>query len=102
MPLLGQSTPVRFAAVALVVPLHALLWACARWQVTGRILRMQAPLTCIGRSIPVELPMFLELPLDDMLFGSFQPRHLEDSVVAFASVQNVLFVFSCTGLAPPV
>lgn len=51
VPLLGQSTPVRFAAVALVVPLHALLWACARWQVTGRILRMQAPLTCIGRSI---------------------------------------------------
>lgn len=35
-PLLGISGGVRFAAVALVVPVHALLWACARWQVTGR------------------------------------------------------------------
>ena len=34
-PLLGTSGGVRFAAVALVVPLHALLWSCARWQVTG-------------------------------------------------------------------
>ena len=38
-PLLGTSGGVRFAAVALVVPLHALLWSCARWQVTGPLAR---------------------------------------------------------------
>lgn len=69
VPLLGQSTAVRFAAVALVVPLHALLWACARWQVTGRILRMQAPLTCIGRSIWKTvwwmMPMFTYVAIRD-------------------------------------
>jgi len=37
VPLLGTSGRVRFAAVALVVPLHALLWSCALWQVTGQI-----------------------------------------------------------------
>jgi len=40
-PLGGRSGLVRFAAVGLLVPLHALAWAAARWQVTGSAIRRQ-------------------------------------------------------------
>jgi len=38
-PLGGGTAVVRFAAVGLLVPLHALAWSFAQWQVTGEALR---------------------------------------------------------------
>jgi len=37
--LLGRATGIRFAAVGLVIPLHAMMWWMARWQITGPALR---------------------------------------------------------------
>eukprot|EP00933_Yihiella_yeosuensis_P040353 TRINITY_DN34639_c0_g1_i1.p1 TRINITY_DN34639_c0_g1~~TRINITY_DN34639_c0_g1_i1.p1 ORF type:complete len:1965 (+),score=368.55 TRINITY_DN34639_c0_g1_i1:571-5895(+) len=55
-PLLGQERAIRFAAVGLIVPIHALLWNIARWQVTGRKKRQMrrtgcGPLSCASKSI---------------------------------------------------
>ncbi|CAE8697970.1 unnamed protein product [Polarella glacialis] len=51
-PLMGETQLVRFAAVGLLVPIHALLWSCARWQVTGRVLRMsKGPVKCAGSTL---------------------------------------------------
>eukprot|EP00931_Biecheleriopsis_adriatica_P039465 TRINITY_DN22569_c0_g2_i1.p1 TRINITY_DN22569_c0_g2~~TRINITY_DN22569_c0_g2_i1.p1 ORF type:complete len:2009 (+),score=358.66 TRINITY_DN22569_c0_g2_i1:92-6118(+) len=73
-PLGGQSLAVRFAAVGLVVPMHALLWACARWQVTGRVLRLQAPLSCASRSLLKTL--FWMLPL--VTYAAIRDSALEE------------------------
>ncbi|CAK9110029.1 1 [Durusdinium trenchii] len=97
-PLLGISGGVRFAAVALVVPVHALLWACARWQVTGRVLRLQAPLACAGRSLWKALwwmlPVLTYAGIRDSALG-------EDSQfgLPLAPLLVLHFALSGTGLA---
>eukprot|EP00438_Fugacium_kawagutii_P005124 Skav215187 [mRNA] locus=scaffold3330:62429:82690:- [translate_table: standard] len=69
IPLLGTTGGVRFAAVALVVPFHALLWACARWQVTGQMLPV---LTYIGiRDSTLGEDSQLGLPLVPLLVFHF-------------------------------
>lgn len=95
VPLLGTSGGVRFAAVALVVPLHALLWSCARWQVTGRVLRLQAPLACFSRSIWKALwwmlPILTYAGIRDSTLGA-------DSMLGLPLAPLLVFHFVLSGI----
>jgi len=51
-PLLGTTLAQRFAAVGLLVPVHAAAWTFARWQVTGRAVRKRRRgVLCVGRLV---------------------------------------------------
>ncbi|CAJ1416044.1 unnamed protein product [Effrenium voratum] len=93
VPIMGQSTAVRFSAVALVVPVHALLWAMARWQVTGRVLRLQQPLTCVTRSIWKTLWWMLPV----LTYAGIRDACLEDSQFGLPLTPLLVFHFALSG-----